>query len=231
MRSQIVFGSTPIEFNLSYSERKTLGITVTPGFEVLVTAPFTADLDTIHEKLRKKAPWIIRQKGYFLTFHPRTPAKKYLTGETHLYRGRQYRLLVQDNCDESVRIKGSFLMVNTTDPKRIKTLVTNWYEEKANLHFHKIARPHIDQFKKYNVEPSDLVLRQMSLRWGSCTAKGKIILNPELIKAPNGCIEYVIVHELCHLLHRDHTRKFIELQTKEMPDWERWKTKLEHLLA
>jgi hypothetical protein len=71
----------------------------------------------------------------------------------------------------------------------------------------------------------------MPTRWGSCTAKGRIILNPELIKAPKACIEYVIVHELCHLVHHDHTQRFLDLQTKEMPEWEKWKNKLERLLA
>ena len=71
----------------------------------------------------------------------------------------------------------------------------------------------------------------MKCRLGSCTAKGKIILNPELIKAPKRCIEYVIIHELCHLIYHDHTQKFIDLQTKEMPDWKKWKNKLELLLA
>ena len=71
----------------------------------------------------------------------------------------------------------------------------------------------------------------MPKRWGSCTPMGKIILNPELIKAPKACIEYVIVHELCHLIYRDHNQKFFDLQTKEMPDWEKWKMKLEKLMA
>ncbi|MBL0315703.1 MAG: M48 family metallopeptidase [Flavobacteriales bacterium] len=65
----------------------------------------------------------------------------------------------------------------------------------------------------------------------SCAPKGKIILNQELIKTPKRCIEYVIVHEICHLLHHDHTRKFIDLQKKEMPDWEKWKEKLEKMMA
>jgi len=71
----------------------------------------------------------------------------------------------------------------------------------------------------------------MRTRWGSCTPKGKIILNPELIKAPKACIEYVIVHELCHLVHKNHSQKFFDLQKKEMPDWEKWKNKLERLLV
>jgi predicted metal-dependent hydrolase len=67
----------------------------------------------------------------------------------------------------------------------------------------------------------------MATRWGSCTNMGKIILNTELIKAPRPCIEYVITHELCHLLHRSHTKEFYDLLSTEMPDWKRWKIKLE----
>ena len=70
----------------------------------------------------------------------------------------------------------------------------------------------------------------MPTRWGSCTPSGKIILNPELIKANRKCIEYVIIHELCHLIHHNHNTNFFKLQTKEMPDWEKWKIKLEDFI-
>ena len=128
-------------------------------------------------------------------------------------------------------MKGKFINVTTDDNTRAKQLLQNWYILNAKKKFNIIAQPFIDKFKKYKVEPSSIVLREMPTRWGSCTPKGKIILNPELIKAPKGCIEYVIIHELCHLVHHDHTQKFIDLQTKEMPDWEKWKSKLEKLLA
>ena len=85
--------------------------------------------------------------------------------------------------------------------------------------------------KKYHKEPDSIVIREMPTWWGGCTLKKKIILNPELIKAPTGCIEYVIVHELFHLVHRNHTARFIDLQNKEMPGWEKWKEKLERVLA
>ena len=71
----------------------------------------------------------------------------------------------------------------------------------------------------------------MSKRWGSCTPKGKIILNPELIKTPKKCIEYVIIHELCHLKHANHGSSFYKLQSVFMPDWENWKEKLERQMA
>jgi len=71
----------------------------------------------------------------------------------------------------------------------------------------------------------------MAKRWGSCTKAGKIILNVELIKAPKGSIEYVIIHELCHLVQHNHTKAFFDLQNIMMPDWKKWKERLEYCLA
>lgn len=227
----INFGSKTIDFLLEYSDRKSLGITVTPEMEVLVKAPLDTTVEKIKEKIRKKAPWIIKQQSFFLSFQPKTPKRKYISGETHLYLGRQYRLQIQTGREESVKLKGKFIEVTANERSRAKVLLSDWYLQHAQTKFQLIAAPLIDKFKKYNVEPSSIVLREMPTRWGSCTPKGKIILNPELIKAPKGCIEYVIIHELCHLIHHDHTQKFIDLQTKEMKDWEKWKMKLEKLLA
>ena len=106
----------------------------------------------------------------------------------------------------------------------------DWYRERAKVKFAEIAEPIIQQFKKYGVEPKSLYIQVMENRWGSCTPKGKIILNTELIKAPKPCIEYVITHEMCHLLHKNHTKSFYELLHNEMPDWEKWKSKLEKFM-
>jgi predicted metal-dependent hydrolase len=231
MMAHIKFGSKQIDFQIKYSDRKTLGITVTPDMDVLVKAPKDSTISKIEEMLRKKAPWIIKQQSFFLAFHPKTTERKYISGETHLYLGRQYLLKVEEGHDESVKLKGKYIEVKTHDKLRVKLLVNNWYLDHARSKFNSTALPLIEKFRKYKVEPSSIVLREMPTRWGSCTPKGKIILNPELIKAPKGCIEYVIIHELCHLIYHDHTQKFIDLQTKEMKDWEKWKMKLERLLA
>lgn len=231
MTEAIKFGSRKIDFRLEYSNRKSLGITVTPEMKVVVKAPTDTKIEKVKEKIRKKAPWIIKQQSFFLSFQPKTPARKFISGETHLYLGRQYRLKVISGRMETVKLKGKFIEVVTNDNSTIKQLVKDWYLQNAKTKFYEIAKPLIEKFRKYKVEPTSIVFRDMPARWGSCTPKGKIILNPELIKAPKGCIEYVIIHELCHLIHHDHTQKFIDLQTKEMRDWEKWKTKLENLLA
>jgi len=231
MNEAIQFGSRTIDFRLEYSDRKSLGIKVTPEMEVFVKAPTDTSIEKVKEVIRKKAPWIIRQQSFFLSFYPKTPQRKYVSGETHLYLGKQYRLKIQIGKEQSVKLKGKFIEVTVIEKSIVKDLLNDWYLNHARTKFYKVATPLIEKFKKYKVEPNSIVLRDMPSRWGSCTPKGKIILNPELIKAPKGCIEYVIVHELCHLIHHDHTQKFIDLQTKEMKDWEKWKMKLETLLA
>jgi predicted metal-dependent hydrolase len=238
MNTSIQFGSRQIDFLVEYSERKTLGITVTPDMDVLVKAPVGSTIVKIKEKLLKKAPWIIKQQSFFLAFHPKTTKRKYVSGETHLYMGRQYRLRIMSDelkiINDCVKLKSGFIEAYTADKNKVKEIILNWYSEKAKEKFHQIAKPLFENFiSKHNLSfiTYHLSLRNMATRWGSCTPKGKIILNPELIKAPKGCIEYVIIHELCHLIHHDHTQKFIDLQTKEMPDWEKWKSKLERLLA
>jgi len=231
MNAFIQYGTKQIDFYVEYSDRKTLGISVTPEMHVLVKAPIDSTMSKIKEKLEKKAPWIIKQQRFFLAYYPKTTTRKYVSGETHLYLGRQYLLKVEQSNVESVKLKGKYIEVKTRDKARVKDLVREWYLERAKLKFHEIAQPLLERFKRYKAAPESIVLREMTTRWGSCTPKGKILLNPELIKAPKACIEYVIIHELCHLIHHDHTQKFIDLQTKEMPDWEKWKTKLEILLA
>lgn len=231
MTDFIQFGSKKIDFQLHFVDRKSLGITITPDMEVIVKAPLKTSIEKVKEKIKKKAAWIIKQQSFFLGFHPKTTTRKYVTGEAHLYLGRQYRLKVTIGKKSEVKYKGSFIEVTTKDKKKVKELLNQWYRAKAKEKFAEFAETHIQRFKRYKVEPKGLFIQEMKTRWGSCTAKGKIILNPELIKAPRKCIEYVIIHELCHLIHHDHTQKFITLQTKEMPNWEKWKDKLEKLLA
>ncbi len=231
MIDSIQFGSYTIAYTLRFSARKTLGITITPDMDVLVKAPENTSPEKVKEKVKKKAPWIIRQQRFFLSFHPKTPVRRYVSGETHWYLGRQYLLKVTPSDREEVKYSGRYLEVFTRERSQAEILVKQWYHQRAMIKFPEIAAPLIQKFKKYQVTPKGLYVKHMPTRWGSCTAGGNIILNPELIKAPRSCIEYVIIHELCHLVHHDHTKKFIDLQSKEMPDWEKWKTTLEKLLA
>lgn len=230
---KIIYGKSVIEFNISYSDRKTLGITVNPNLSVNVKAPLNSKKEDIFKIVEKRASWILEQKRFFLSFEPRKTEFLYKSGETHYYLGRQYLLKIIEGKAEDVFYKGRYLLIETNDKslQNVKKLLDRWYRERAKIKFAEIAEPLIQQFKKYEVEPNNLYIQNMKFRWGSCSTKGNIILNPELIKAPKPCIEYVIIHELCHLVHRNHSKAFFQLQSREMPNWEKWKEKLEHFLA
>ena len=103
--------------------------------------------------------------------------------------------------------------------------------QKAQSIFNEVIQSSFEKFSRYNIPFPTIQIRQMKKRWGSCTPTGKIILNPELIKAPKACIEYVIIHELCHLVHPNHNIAFLNLQEKIMPEWKKWKARLEYCLA
>jgi len=230
MEHVVHFGSKEIRFQLHYNGRKTLGITVTPELEVRVTAPAGASLEKIKEKILKRAPWIMRQEDFFLRFHPRTPARRFVSGETHLFLGRQYRLKLQPGKKNLVHRLRNTLTVTLRPGSKASKVLHAWYRQQAQLLFPEITEGLLEKFSKYKIKPTGIYLQQMPTRWGSCTPRGKVILNPELIKAPRRCIEYVIIHELCHLVHHGHTRKFFDLQRQIMPDWEKWKEKLEREL-
>ncbi|MFZ6663518.1 M48 family metallopeptidase [Peijinzhouia sedimentorum] len=224
------FGSKVINYELSFQDRKTLGIRVYPNCKVRVIAPFDTTEEKLEAKLREKAPWIIKQQIEFLSYHPLTPPRKYINGETHLYLGRQYKLRVEKATNNSVKLYRGRLIIMRKENSSAKNLLSDWYKEKASVYFEESLKNILPRFARYNINQPELQVRNMATRWGSCTPNGKVILNPELIKAPKGSIEYVIIHELCHLIHHNHTRAFYDLQETIMPEWKKWKERLENTL-
>ncbi|RKS93842.1 hypothetical protein BC952_1692 [Flavobacterium limicola] len=230
---QVNYGSKSIEYNLSFAARKSLGIKVLPTGVVTVIAPNESSLVDINAKVKSKANWILKQQAFFCSYRPNTPERKYVNGETHLYLGRQYKLqIIEDTINEIKIYRGSMIMkTKKTNPEYLEKKLNEWYKEKAIIHFEELLDSSLEKFNKFKIEKPFLDIRLMQKRWGSCTKSGKIILNTELIKAPKGSIEYVVIHELCHLIHHNHNKNFFDLQNLLSPNWEKWKEKLEHALS
>ena len=230
---QVSYGSKSIEYNLSFATRKSLGIKVLPDGMVTVIAPNDTSLIDINKKVKSKANWILKQQAFFCSYKPNTPERKYVNGETHLYLGRQYKLqIIKDTINEIKIYRGAMIMkTKKTNTEYLEKKINEWYKEKAIFHFEELLNSSLEKFIKYKIEKPVLDIRLMQKRWGSCTKSGKIILNTELIKAPRGSIEYVVIHELCHLIHYNHNKDFYDLQNRLSPNWEKWKEKLEHALS
>lgn len=230
---QVLYGSKSIEYSLSFATRKTLSIKVDPAGLVSVVAPVNAPIDEINAKVKSKAKWILKQQSFFCSYMPNTPKRKFVNGETHLYLGRQYKLKIIEDSENSVKIYRGAIIIKSkkTNSEYLEKKLKEWYTEKANLNFDELLNNSLIKFNRFKIEKPILEIRLMQKRWGSCTPSGKIILNTELIKAPKGSIEYVIIHELCHLIHHSHNKQFYDLQNIIFPDWQKWKEKLERTLA
>ncbi|WP_311320571.1 SprT family zinc-dependent metalloprotease [Capnocytophaga sputigena] len=219
--------STPYE--LFYTDRKTLGIKVYPDTSVKVFAPIDTDLPIIEQHLKAKRRWIEKQQRSFQTYLPATPPRQYIGGESFLYLGKQYMLKIEPSTAEEVKLYQGRLVVKTVNPDatHIKKLLQQWYIARATILFNKLFEEQFYLFKRFGLEKPILQIKKMEKRWGSCTPQQKIILNPELIKAPVVCINYVILHELCHLVHHNHSKAFYRLLENFMPDWQKYKQLLE----
>jgi len=225
----VQYGRKKIGFELQFSARQTLAIDVHPDLSVVVTAPTDSDYEVIEQKVKKRAPWIVQQQRFFETYLPPIPTRKFVSGESHRYLGRQYRLRVRQGVEESVKMARGQL--NVTLPKaatkaRVKPLVQRWFRNRAAVIFTELFEEQADKAMRYGIDASGFQIRKMKTRWGSCTKEGNILLNSELIVAPKTCIEYVIVHELCHLKEHNHGRGFYRLLSKLLPDWERRRERL-----
>jgi predicted metal-dependent hydrolase len=228
----VAYGDKNIRFKLQVSDRKTLGISVLPDLSIVVTAPASSlgEIETIKAKIKKRATWILRQQAGFRRFLPSQPPRRYLSGESHRYLGRQYRLKLETATAERVRLKDGHLRIelkNPLEPIAVQRLLADWYKQRARIVFTQKLEGCLDKFRKYEIPSPQLRLRKMHKRWGSCSRTGVITLNYDLVKTPSICIEYVIIHELCHLLHASHDRKFYGLLRRIMPDWEARKARLE----
>lgn len=229
------FGDQVIAFALVRRARKTLSISVNPELEVEVVAPSDAPLEQILEKLRKRAPWIQRQLRFFAQYQPRTPERRYVAGETHLYLGRQYKLKVARDVQQDVKLYRGCLLVQSHRPKDAdltREIVEGWFRDRAYVKFGERLAVCQQRFPRpEDHAPTALVVRQLQQRWGSTTPTGKLILNRSLIRASVDAIDYVITHELCHLRHHHHGLRFYRLLDGVLPDWEKRKSKLERQLA
>lgn len=231
----IDYGANTIAFAIERRDRKTLEIAVEPDLRVNIAAPIDAVAKDIDAKVRKRAAWILKQQAFFRQFLPRTPERKFVAGETHLYLGRQYRLKVRPGLIDRVRLYRGYIDIETIRPKttaHIQDTVQDWYRNRAKMKFDERLQLCCERFAvPEKVVPKAVIVRKLSQRWGSMSSAGRLILNTRLIEAPIDAIDYVITHELCHILHPHHGPAFFDLLVRVMPDWEVRKSKLEKLMA
>jgi len=206
---------------------KHINLKVKPNGEVILTAATDSSERDIEYVLKKRADWIDKKIAFFQS-HKEVGKKEYVSGENFCYLGRNYRLKVIESQEEGVKLQRGYLQIFLKDRdnyEKKKKLIKEWYTQKAKIHFQKA----IDKYKPIvKKEIATVRIRDMKTRWGSCNpSKGFINLNLKLIEKPTECIEYVVFHELAHLVHSDHSVNFYNYLNLYMPNWRKKKERLE----
>jgi predicted metal-dependent hydrolase len=225
---QCRLGSDILEYRLRRSARRTLGIAVEPDGAVVVTAPHGVGLDRVEGALRRRRGWIRRRRREALDRPPAPAPREWVGGETHRYLGRQYRLRIRAGAPAVALRGGHFAVsVRSKTPAAVRAAMEQWYLDRAREVFGRRARALIDATPRLRLgEVPPIQVRKLAKRWGSCSPRGRLLLNVDAVKLPVGCVDYLIVHELCHLRVPHHGRGFWRLLDASMPDWERWRKRL-----
>lgn len=191
-----------------------------PSGMVTVSAPFRMEMGTIRGFCSSKIVWVEKQQERIKALKYE-PAKEYISGEEHFYLGKRYLLeVIEGNSRQKVIFTDNTIKLYLRKGhgrKKRKALLEKWYK----LRLKELVLPHIERLQSImNVKVEKLVIRSMRTRWGSCNYKGKkICLNSELAKKPFELIEYVLIHEMAHLLERGHQKKFKAVMDKFSPGW------------
>jgi len=214
-------------------KKRKITIKVHPNGEVVSSVPEDAEPEEIHQAMMKRARWIDDSLKTFRGHLEYVQKKHYISGEMQFYLGRRYLLKVIENAEAGISVKllrGQLqVTLNHFDHNKtaiVKRLVRNWYKRRAELVFKERLAALLPQTTWVKETPDFRVL-PMAKQWGSCSAKGSLMLNPHLVKAPKECIDYVILHELCHITEHNHSERFWRLLHRVMPDWKSVKTRLD----
>lgn len=235
----------PLEYFVRYGEREfryhlhhhadstkpRIRVHVHPNGIVQVDAPASATLPEIKTAIQRRARWVLKHLDDIAERKRHTHPRQWVSGESMLYLGRRYMLKVMTNPKQrkvACRLIGGKLCVEGQDlsPPRIKKAVRYWYRERAMDVFGRRLKLMVHALPWLKDIPNWRMM-EMQSQWGSCTPEGAVLLNPHLVKAPTRAIDYVLLHELCHLVEHNHSSRFYGLLDRFMPEWRSVKDELD----
>lgn len=227
-RASIAFGRTTIPFQIRRSARRTtVAVTVDTAGSVRVAAPARLPTKAVAAVVLSKAAWILTQRQRLHQLQPATPIRRFVSGESILYLGRTYQLRINTSKTRSkgtsIACRGGCLHVevprrSSKSQRRVlcRRAVVSWLRERARHHATAQCRRTCCQL---NIAEPSIAIRDLGRRWGSCTPEGRVLVHWRLVMAPMRLVEYVCSHEVCHLLHPNHSIGFRRTLSRVLPDW------------
>jgi predicted metal-dependent hydrolase len=232
---ELVLDDGPLHFELRRSSRRSIGISVHPGGAVVVTAPKRASMGKIYETLQEHGSWVRQQVSSFRNVPSPPPPPKWIDGEPYPFLGKAYPLRLIQAEEKGVWRTDHEILVHLPHPSRkkmVRDLVKGWEQEEARAVFQHRMNLLIRDTPALDVRVTPVLkLRRMKARWGSCSPDGTILMNTHAIKVPLRLVEYILVHELCHLKVPNHSAEFWAYLDRCMPDWKRRKDALDRQIV
>lgn len=221
MKLSINIGTNTIEFDVIYRKRKSMEIRVEPQGIITVIAPNGTKQNVILGMVSKKANWILEKLNMFNKIEYKNIEKNYVDNESFLFLGEEYLLaIVEDKLikRDEIKIYDGKLWIRTSNVEKefLKASLEGWYRKQAA----EKIKNRIDYYQKFfSKKPLKIVVKEQKKRWGSCTSKGTLLFNWRDIMAREDVLDYIIVHEMCHLIHMDHSKNFYNMVASIMPDY------------
>ena len=204
-----------LSYNIVYSNRKKVSISVERDRRVIVRAPKSFSKEQLKEIVEEKKLWLYDKINYTPKY-PVVFAKEFVTGESILFLGKNYKLEIVKENIRSLRFDNKKYYLSKDNRSRANKIFKNWYKRKAK----ELLLPKIKYYSDtLGVDYNKIQIREMKYRWASCTNKNNLVFNWRIIKAPMFVIEYLIVHELAHLLESNHTDNFWNLVKIQIPNY------------
>ncbi|MHB1347450.1 MAG: M48 family metallopeptidase [Candidatus Humimicrobiaceae bacterium] len=223
MQLETYYKNKKLEFEVSYRNRRTLAIQISPMEKIMVFSPAGLSEDCIIEKVRSKGEWIIKKLAEFANSDFLPQKRQFLTGESFLYLGKTHKLNVLLNRNIT-RPKVELLQNNIIifsplkEPEILREALQKWYKKEAK----EIILKKVEFFRKIcNSDPSLIKIKEQKRRWGSCSSKGNIYFNWRIVMAPERVIDYIVVHEISHLVHKNHSPVFYKQIESILPDYKK----------
>jgi len=212
-----------IPYRIRFSRRRTISITISPDKGVIVGAPYRTSAGTIERIVRGKSEWINRTLEGFLSLRRLDNKDGYSDGDEIMLFGRIHKLRIIQSQTSYVRLSGSNIIeagVNgNADPSLVRTTLELWFHTIAKQKLTAMFAGVLAKHRSRGFNPSGFSVRKMKKRWGSCSSKGNIAVSYDLIRLDDVFSEYVIIHELCHLKHHNHSRDYYRLLSEVYPGW------------
>ncbi|MCU0377063.1 MAG: M48 family metallopeptidase [Bacteroidales bacterium] len=224
----VSIASEEVEIDIVRSSRRTVALYVKPGGTLMIRAPWYIPLYSLMQFVREKTGWIIRQREKMKDIRPAAEINPVEDGSHIPFLGRNLKLKVSPSARSRVEFVGDelHLMLPVPVPGKIAASVDAWYLSEAKKFFLARTSELVAKHQSLLPAPESIGARKMKRRWGTCRTNGTIWLNRELIKKDPELIDYVIIHELCHLVHHNHSRQYYQLLESIIPDYKQLRSRL-----